>query len=82
MKITDLLKKEGIALNAGAADQIDAKTESIWRDFKNLRNEFAAYKAKVECELERLNVECMRLQMLLNAQDYLAECHASGGEKD
>ena len=68
--------------NAGAADQIDAKTESIWRDFKNLRNEFAAYKAKVECELERLNVECMRLQMLLNGQEYLDECHTSGGEKD
>ena len=52
----------------GATNRGDVETAAIRRDIAILRNEFAAYKKSVECELERLSVECMRLQML-NAQN-------------
>ena len=49
---------------ANVTDQIKIETEPLRRDFAILRNEFATYKKNVECELERLSVECLRLQML------------------
>ena len=49
---------------ANVTDQVEEETKSLKREVEILRNEFTVYKMSVECELERLSVECMRLQIL------------------
>ena len=62
-------------------DPLEAKIDVLRKDVERLRRQFAAYRANSECEIERLSVECMRLQ-LFNEQKCLNECHTSGEEKD
>lgn len=62
-------------------DPLEEKIGVLRKDVELLRRQFAAYRANSECEIERLSVECMRLQ-LFNEQKCLDECHTSGEEKD